>query len=139
MRYSRPVRIILGLLCFAVIFWYESRWYNNSVMGSDAEKALESSTPALSEEYEAFAAYLQQLVDSGEAEAGANDPEAIAAYYAQFLQQQQQTGEAAAAPEMSTTPAPERPEVKKAAELGLPEPPEIDISEWQYVLVRWIF
>ena len=136
MRYSRPVRIILGLLCFAVIFWYESRWYNNSVMGSDAEKALESSTPALSEEYEAFAAYLQQLVDSGEAEAGANDPEAIAAYYTQFLQRQQQTGAAAAAPEMSTTPAPERPEVKKAAELGLPEPPEIDISEWQYVLVN---
>ena len=32
MRYNRPVRIILGILCFALLFWYLHRWYNNSVM-----------------------------------------------------------------------------------------------------------
>ena len=35
MRYSRSVRIILGILCLALLFWVTDRWYNNSVMSYD--------------------------------------------------------------------------------------------------------
>ena len=47
MIYSRPVRIILGILCFALIFWYLSRWYNNSVMSFSvgAPEVTESAEP----------------------------------------------------------------------------------------------
>ena len=107
MRYSRPVRIILGILCFAALFWYLHRWYNNSVMSYSV------GTVAASE--------------SAGPEAAAEAPEAAEA---------PAETEAAAEPEPTPEPEPERPEVAKAAELGLPEPPKIDINEWQYVLVN---
>ncbi|MDO5458108.1 MAG: M15 family metallopeptidase [Eubacteriales bacterium] len=105
MIYSRPVRIILGILCFALIFWYLSRWYNNSVMS--------------------FSVGAAQVSESAEPEAAAADAAAVP-----------EEAEAPAEPEPTPTPEPERPEVLKAAELGLPAPPEIDISQWQYVLVN---
>ena len=40
MRYSRPVRIVLGILILAALFWYESRWYQNSVMSSEVDAAV---------------------------------------------------------------------------------------------------
>ena len=104
MIYSRPVRIILGILCFALIFWYLSRWYNNSVMS--------------------FSVGAAQVSESAEPEAAAD----VAAV--------PEEAETPAEPEPTPTPEPERPEVLKAAELGLPAPPEIDISQWQYVLVN---
>ena len=105
MIYSRPVRIILGILCFALIFWYLSRWYNNSVMS--------------------YSVGAPQVSESAEPEAAAEDAAAAP-----------EEAETPAEPEPTPTPEPERPEVLKAAELGLPEPPEIDISQWQYVLVN---
>ena len=107
MRYSRPVRIILGILCFAALFWYLHRWYNNSVMSYSVGAATVS--------------------ENAEPEDAAEAPEAAEA---------PAEAEAAAEPEPTPEPEPERPEVAKAAELGLPEPPKIDINEWQYVLVN---
>ena len=105
MIYSRPVRIILGILCFALIFWYLSRWYNNSVMS--------------------FSVGAAQVSESAEPDAAEPDAAAVP-----------EEAETPAEPEPTPTPEPERPEVLKAAELGLPAPPEIDISQWQYVLVN---
>ena len=104
MRYSRPVRIVLGILILAALFWYESRWYQNSVMSRDfGEEEIVEAAPAQS--------------------AAAQEPAA-------------ETGsEAEPAPE--PTPEPQlRPEEEKAAALGLPSPPEIDLNEFQYVLVN---
>lgn len=107
MRYSRPVRIILGILCFALLFWYLHRWYNNSVMSYSV------GAPAVSES------------------AGPEDAEASEAAEAP-----EEVGAAVEAAEPTPEPEPERPEVTKAVELGLPAPPAIDINEWQYVLVN---
>ena len=106
MTYSRPVRIILGLIIFALLFWYEYTWYHNSVMSYSLNTPAAAQSAAQEEDVSA---------DSGEAAAET---------------------EAAAEPEPTPTPEPERPEVTRAAELGLPAPPEIDINEWQYVLVN---
>ena len=105
MTYSRPVRIILGLIIFALLFWYEYTWYHNSVM------SYSLNTPAAAQSA------------AQEEEAAAESEEAAVT-------------EEAAEPEPTPTPEPERPEVTRAAELGLPAPPEIDINEWQYVLVN---
>ena len=105
MTYSRPVRIILGLIIFALLFWYEYTWYHNSVM------SYSLNTPAAAQSA------------AQEEEAAAESEEAAVT-------------EEAAEPEATPTPEPERPEVTRAAELGLPAPPEIDINEWQYVLVN---
>ena len=42
----------------------------------------------------------------------------------------------AAEPAEAENPADERPEAMRAAEKGLPAPPEIDILDWQYMLVN---
>ena len=105
MRYSRPVRIVLGILIFAALFWYEGMWYQNSVMGSEVEAAVIRA---------AERAEKRRLEDEAE------DAAVIEAE-----------------PEVQTTPEPTpRPEEVKASALGLPSPPEIDVTEFQYVLVN---
>ena len=105
MRYSRPVRIILGLLIFIAIFWYEGMWYQNSVMGSEVEAAA------------------KQATELGEQEKLSEEAEATTIIDVE--------------PEVQVTPEPtSRPEEMKAAAQGLPSPPEIDVSEFQYVLVN---
>ena len=105
MRYSRPVRIVLGILIFAALFWYEGMWYQNSVMGSEVEAAVIRA---------AERAEKRRLEDEAE------DAAVIEAE-----------------PEVQTTPEPTpRPEEVKASALGLPSPPEIDVTEFRYVLVN---
>ena len=103
MRYSRPVRMILGILILALLFWYEKTWYQNSVMWDAAGEEVTAAAPAKE--------------SSGQAE----EPAAVAQ----------------AEPEVPATPEPTlRPEEERAAALGLPSPPEIDITQLQYVLVN---
>ena len=105
MRYSRPVRIILGILIFIAIFWYEGMWYQNSVMGSEVEAAA------------------KQATELGEQEKLSEEAEATTIIDVE--------------PEVQVTPEPtSQPEEMKAAAQGLPSPPEIDVSEFQYVLVN---
>lgn len=103
MRYSRPVRIIFGILIFALFFWYQSRWFQNAVYFSQTEAAVSS--------------FIEEEEDDQEP---AEEAEVQAA-------------EAA----VPATPEPTlRPEEEKAAALGLPSPPEIDVTQLQYVLVN---
>ena len=105
MRYSRPVRIVLGILVFAALFWYESRWYQNSVMSSEVDAAVKQAAE-LKEQ--------RRLEDEAET-----------------------TTVIEAEPDVQATPEPTlRPEELKATALGLPSPPEIDLNQFQYVLVN---
>ena len=114
MRYSRPVRIIFGILILAVIVVYEGMWYRGStetqfaVLNADAQSA----------------AAAQSAPQDGSSDDAAQ-PDA------------QANGEAAAQVEVPAAPEPTpRPEEEKAAALGLPSPPEIDVTQLQYVLVN---
>ena len=108
MRYSRPVRIVLGILIFALFFWYESRWYQGSV-NSQNFGGKETTAEA------------QPAGESAAAQEPATEAES----------------ETQKEPEVPATPEPTlRPEEEKAAALGLPSPPEIDVNEFQYVLVN---
>ncbi|MBR2800109.1 MAG: D-alanyl-D-alanine carboxypeptidase family protein, partial [Oscillospiraceae bacterium] len=109
MRYSRPVRIVFGILFFAIIFWYEGMWYQNSVMGSEFEAAAKLNAELREQ---------RRLEDEAEDEAESGIV-------------------VESATETQATPEPTlRPEEDKAAVLGLPSPPEIDRNEFQYVLVN---
>ena len=108
MRYSRPVRIVLGILIFAALFWYEGMWYQNSVMSGDIGKKEPTVSTA-----------------SAKSDAGTQEPAA------------ETVSEANVDIQTPATPEPTlRPEEKKAAALGLPSPPEIDVTEFRYVLVN---
>lgn len=105
MRYSRPVRIVFGIIFFALIFWYESMWYQNSIMGSEVETAARLNAELEERERLAAEAELATVIE--------------------------------AETEIPATPEPTlRPEEEKAAALGLPSPPAIDLNEFQYVLVN---
>ena len=102
MRYSRPVRIIFGILIFALFFWYQSRWFQNAIYFSEVFRP----------------------VTVEEDDEDDREPEEEAEVQA----------EEAAVP---ATPEPTlRPEEERAAALGLPSPPEIDVTQLQYVLVN---
>ena len=105
MRYSRPARIILGILILVLFFLYERNWFQNCVY---------------------FTGNGQETVSAAPAEtAQAQEPQSEA------------EPEAEAVVEVPATPEPTlRPEEEKAAQLGLPSPPEIDVTEPQYMLVN---
>ena len=107
MRFSRPVRLIFGVLILVLFGWYMAQWFSGAVMSNDV---------------------------------GRTEPRPAAAPVEQAAPAET-TIEAAPAPVEPTpaptpTSAPPRPEELKAAALGLPSPPAIDISQWQYVLVN---
>ena len=107
MRFSRPVRLIFGVLILVLFGWYMARWMSVGVMSNDVGKP--QSAPAAA----------APAVEAAPAETTVQVP--------------------VATPEPTPTPTPTpppRPEELKAAALGLPSPPAIDISQWQYVLVN---
>ena len=108
MRYSRPVRLIFGIIILIAFGWYSARWMSNSVMSNDVGKP--QSQPA--------------------AETPVSEQT-----------QSSQPAEVVPVPAAEPTPAPApeatpRPEELRAAQLGLPAPPAINIHDWQYVLVN---
>ena len=108
MRYSRPVRLIFGILILIAFGWYMAQWFSGAVMSNDVGKT---------EPRPAAAAPVEQAAPA------------------------ETTIEAAPVPVEPTpaptpTSAPPRPEELKAAALGLPAPPAININDWQYVLVN---
>ena len=108
MRYSRPVRLIFGILILIAFGWYMAQWFSGAVMSNDV---------------------------------GKTEPRPVAAAPAVQAAPVETTIEAAPAPVEPTpaptpTSAPPRPEELKAAALGLPAPPAININDWQYVLVN---
>ena len=104
MRYSRPVRILFGILILAAFGWYMGRWFSVSVKSNDLGR--QQTRPAVTQE--------ATPAEAAPVEAAAT-PEPT--------------------PEPTPTPTP-RPEELRAAELGLPAPPAINIQDWQYVLVN---
>ncbi len=107
MRYSRPVRLIFGILILIAFGWYMAQWFSGAVMSNDV---------------------------------GRTEPRNAAAAPVEQAAPAETTIEAAPAPVEPTpvppTSAPPRPEELKAAALGLPAPPAININDWQYVLVN---
>ena len=107
MRYSRPVRLIFGILILIAFGWYMAQWFSGAVMSNDVGKPQQAPVAAAPVEQAAPA---------------------------------ETTIEAAPVPVEPTpvppTSAPPRPEELKAAALGLPAPPAININDWQYVLVN---
>ena len=101
MRYSRPVRLILGILILAFFAFYMYRWMTTAVMSNDV---------------------------------GQERPQ-VTATDMEPAEQQTAPAEAVAAPEPTPEPTP-RPEELKAAELGLPAPPEVDLYSWELMLVN---
>ena len=107
MRFSRPVRLIFGVLILVLFGWYMARWMSVGVMSNDVGKP--QSAPAAA----APAVEAAPAVTAVEVPVVTAEP----------------------TPTPTPTPPP-RPEELKAAALGLPSPPAIDIHEWQYVLVN---
>ena len=107
MRYSRPVRLIFGIIILILFGWYQVRWMTHSVMSNDVGTV--QSKPAAATQV---------------TEAAAVPPTEQAA-----------PAELVPEPTPAPTPTP-RPEELRAAERGLPAPPAINISDWQYVLVN---
>ncbi len=108
MRYSRPVRLIFGIMILIAFGCYMAQWMTHSVMSNDVGKTEQSPAAAAPAEP---AAPAETTVEAAPAPA---EP----------------------TPAPTPTSAPPRPEELKAAALGLPSPPAIDISQWQYVLVN---
>ena len=112
MRYSRPVRILLGLMILAVFGWYIGTRFAYGVTSNDLDQrpAQPAATAAVSEP-----------VQNAEPENATPElpPEETPA----------------PTPEPTPEPTP-RPEELKAAELGLPTPPEVDINSWELMLVN---
>ena len=100
MRYSRPVRLIFGILILIAFGWYMAQWFSGAVMSNDV---------------------------------GRTEPRPAAAPVEQAAPAET-TIEAAPVPAEPTpvppTSAPPRPEELKAAALGLPAPPAININDW---------
>ena len=114
MRYSRPVRLIFGIIILIAFGWVAAQWMTHSVMSNDVGKAPAQPAPAA-------AAPAVQAAPAAETTIEATPVEAAPVE---------------AAPVPSPTSAPTRPEELKAAALGLPSPPAINIHDWQYVLVN---
>ena len=102
MRYSRPVRLIFGILILIAFGWYMAQWFSGAVMSNDVGKPQQTPVAAA------------PAVQAAPADT---------------------TIEAAPVPAEPTpvppTSAPPRPEELKAAALGLPAPPAINIHDWQ--------
>ena len=109
MRYSRPVRIFLGLIILAVFGWYTSTRFQYGVLSNEIGQAPKKPAAEATEQAAAPAPAAEQPV------------------------------QAEPTPEPSPEPTPEptpRPEELKAAELGLPVPPEVDVHGWELLLVN---
>ena len=106
MRYSRPVRLIFGIIILIAFGWYSAQWMTHSVMSNDVGKPQAEPAPAAAPAVEAVPA--ETTIEAAPVEAAP----------------------AEAAPVPSPTSAPTRPEELKAAALGLPAPPAINIHDW---------
>ena len=107
MRFSRPVRLIFGVLILVLFGWYMARWMSVGVMSNDVGKPQSAPVAA------APAVEAAPAVTAVEVPVVTAEP----------------------TPTPTPTPPP-RPEELKAAALGLPAPPAININDWQYVLVN---
>ena len=97
MRFSRPVRLIFGVLILVLFGWYMARWMSVGVMSNDVGKPQSAPVAA------APAVEAAPAVTAVEVPVVTAEP----------------------TPTPTPTPPP-RPEELKAAALGLPSPPAID-------------
>ena len=106
MRYSRPVRLIFGILILIAFGWYMAQWFSGAVMSNDVGKTepRPAAAPAVQ------AAPAETTIEAAPVPV---EPTPV-----------------------PPTSAPPRPEELKAAALALPAPPAININDWQYVLVN---
>ncbi len=124
MRYGRPARIILGIMIIAVFIGYQRLRLRDCVMSGDLGASNRNS--------EVFSS--QEIQELPQQEYGLPDD----------MQQSEETAvEQAAEPEPVPEPEPEptfSPQVQMAMDnaemMGLPVPPNINIEDWQYVLVN---
>ena len=107
MRYSRPVRLIFGILILIAFGWYMAQWFSGAVMSNDVGKPQQAPVAAAPVEQAAPAETTIEVAPA------LVEPTPV-----------------------PPTSAPPRPEELKAAALGLPAPPAININDWQYVLVN---
>ena len=120
MRYSRPVRVIFGIIILVAFGWYMARWMTNSVMSNDVGIVTQSSSQvavsdpdvAVTEDSTSTAVDNTDMTESVPADVPENNV---------VVEEE--------------PPAP-RPEELKAAELGLPTPPEVDVYGWELMLVN---
>ena len=138
MKANRLVRVILGLLCLAIFLGYAF------LLGAVSPKSEDFTggdwATYLRENYglnpdgtpvEGYASAAQPSVDT---QASAAPEEVVPAAEAPV---EAAPAETAAAPEPAVDPAsPYGQALANAAAQGLPTPPDIDITEWQYVLVN---
>ena len=120
MRYSRPVRVVLGIIILILFGWYMARWITNGVMSNDVGK-VNNAAPA--------PAPVSEPVQPTQSDVG------TAAVAVEAVPDAAQMQPQAAEP----TPAPVptvRPEEQRAAELGLPTPPVVDLNTWELLLVN---
>ena len=112
MTYSRPVRILLGFLVLAVLGWYIGTRFVYGVTSNVLEQRqnMPAATAAVSEPQQDV---IPENVTPVPTPAETPVP----------------------TPEPTPEPTP-RPEELKAAELGLPAPPEVDINSWELMLVN---
>ena len=64
MRYSRPVRLIFGILILIAFGWYMAQWMTHSVMSNDVGKTEQSPAAAAPAEPAAPAAPEQNFLEN---------------------------------------------------------------------------
>ena len=115
MRYSRPARIILAIIVLAIFGWYEYSWYTNSFMASDlGDPSLKAESAPVEQVEEPMDAGMDMDMDMDMDMAMEEEPAEPTPTMSLVMQ-------------MAT---------ENAAARGLPAPPDIHISDWQYVLVN---
>lgn len=119
MNATRIFRIILGVLLIAVFAWY-MKAHNDNWVHSDEARELAAEREAFIRENFAY------LLNPAESSENAETP-------SEEVAEPEETEEPIATPEPTIDP--DSPAGRALAQ-GLPVPPEIDINEWQFMLVN---
>ena len=138
MRYSRPARIILGILVIALFFGYQTLRLRDCVMSGDLGESNRNSDVFSSQEIQELPQPEYDLPADMQAPGDMQVSDDMQASSDTQVPADMMTDPAAApeaAPEATLSPIMQTA-ADNAAALGLPMPPNINIGDWQYVLVN---
>ncbi len=138
MRPGRVTRVILGLIVLAIFGWWFYRMYTVTPKSNEVGiPGWTIATPYFKDDHSILwmGQYERYLAEQEKQKEQTDESEPAEA--AAQSDVQQMTEQSEPTPEPTPTPDPVlAAATEKAAALGLPAPPAIDVNEWQYVLVN---
>ena len=137
MRPGRVARVILGLMVLAILGWWLNRMYTVTPKSNEIGiPGWTIATPYFKDDPSiVWMHQYQKYLAQQEGQTRETEPVAEAAQ----SNEQQETEQSEPTEVAAPTPTPDpvlAAATDKAAALGLPAPPAIDVNEWQYVLVN---